>query len=156
MSCPVSGNKVRKQSRQLRWHTTIIYAEKNLQIILLLQNNIFLLLARLSASPLFIFALMWAEHLGCMSERTKRKSCAPTGAWIEPLQCLQECLNWLNVWPKGRWGNFSVLLAAVTRSCSEAGKFSFSYGTGWVNVSSCELPTGSTAGVFQGRLPGQS
>ena len=129
-----------------------IYVGKNLlRIILLLFAVSILTFALVSASPIDpLQANVGQAALGSMSEEQKEKLRSYWGVDEPPVQrYLAECIY------KGRWGNFSVIPAAGDKGhCSEAGKFSFSYGTGVGGFRTCGLPSGSTCRGVSGQAAG--
>ena len=130
-----------------------IYAGKNLlRIILLLFAVSILTFALVSASPIDpLQANVGQAALGSMSEEQKEKLRSYWGVDEPPVQ---RYLNWLNAFI-GRWRNFSVIPAAGDKGhCSEAGKFSFSYGTGVGGFRTCGLPSGSTCRGVSGQAAG--
>ena len=120
-----------------------IYAGKNLlRIILLLFAVSILTFALVSASPIDpLQANVGQAALGSMSEEQKEKLRSYWGVDEPPVQ---RYLNWLSVIPA----------AGDKGHCSEAGKFSFSYGTGVGGFRTCGLPSGSTCRGVSGQAAG--
>ena len=128
-----------------------IYAGKNLlRIILLLFAVSILTFALVSASPIDpLQANVGQAALGSMSEEQKEKLRSYWGVDEPPVQ---RYLNWLNAFIKGDGG--ISLLYRDKGHCSEAGKFSFSYGTGVGGFRPGGFPSGGNCRGVSGQAAG--
>lgn len=131
-----------------------IYAGKNLlRIILLLFAVSILTFALVSASPIDpLQANVGQAALGSMSKEQKEKLRSYWGVDEPPVQ---RYLNWLNAFIKGDGGISLLYRAAGDKGhCSEAGKFSFSYGTGVGGFRPGGFPSGGNCRGVSGQAAG--